>query len=86
MCVVRDPTLRCDRLHHHYRHGNCAILCEDLAAEERICYYESVIIVIYILVFVITVHPTLDADVEAAAFANNALKEDDDLEDWASIF
>jgi len=34
--------------------------------------------------FVITVHPTLDADVEAAAF--NALKEDDDLEDWASIF
>ena len=47
---------------------------------------ESVIIVIYILMFIITVHPTPDADVEAAAFANNALKEDDDLEDWASIF
>jgi len=47
---------------------------------------ESVIIVIYIFVFVITVDPTLDADVEAAAFAKNARKEDDDLEDWDSIF
>jgi len=41
---------------------------------------------IYIFVFVITVDPTLDADVEAAAFAKNARKEDDDLEDWDSIF
>jgi len=47
---------------------------------------ESVIIVIYIFMFVITVDPTLDADVEAAAFAKNARKEDDYLEDWDSIF
>jgi len=47
---------------------------------------ESVIIVIYIFVFVITVHPTLYADVDAAAFAKSAQKEDDDLQDWASIF
>jgi len=47
---------------------------------------EFVIAVIYIFVLVITVHPTLDADVEAAAFPKDAIEEDDDLEDWASIF